>query len=324
MPCPRVVPMIATTELPDDPALPALAAIRAEGPGSVLPALGLDHSAVELVVRGYTPGSRATLDVRAGDRRVAIKVYAEDPAPEAELYQTLAASGLGGPGHPSGARVPPLLAWDRDLRVLALGWLEGLTAEDLVKNGRGERAGELGARWIRGVASLPVKLGRPVGATYILAKAGKWVATLSAADPVLGAAAQALAETLALIQPDESGGGTHLVHGTLYGRHVFDLGDGPGVIDWHRFGHGPLELDAGVFLATVSRLGLRDRAWAEAAARAEQAFLDGTGDLLNERALAWHRAAASLHLARRSLKRRPVSEARAVLSDAGRIARGAE
>ncbi len=45
------------------------------------------------------------------------------------------------------------------------------------------------------------------------------------------------------------------------------------------------------------RLGLRDPAAAPEAARAEQAFLAGTAGLLDERALAWHRAAALLRLA---------------------------
>ena len=77
--------MKATTELPDDPALPALAAIRALGPAVAIPALGLDDRPVELRLRGYTPASRATFEVRAGDRHFALKLYAEDPEPEAEI-----------------------------------------------------------------------------------------------------------------------------------------------------------------------------------------------------------------------------------------------
>src|SRR2546422_1824195 len=45
-------------------------------------------------------------------------------------------------------------------------------------------------------------------------------------------------------------------HGTFYARHVLDQGDRVGVIDWERFGRGPLELDAGMFLATTWRYGL--------------------------------------------------------------------
>src|SRR5205807_10348438 len=82
-------------------------------------------------------------------------------------------------------------------------------------------------------------------------------------------------------------------------RHILDLGDGPGVIDWHRFGQGPVELDAGMFLATLSRLRLLHQAHAGEATLAEQAFLEGTRGMLDERALAWHRAAALLQLTER-------------------------
>ncbi len=123
--------MKATTELPDDAALPALAAIRAWGLAVAIPALGLDDRPVELTLRGYTPGSRATFEVRAGGRHFALKLYDEDPEPEAELYEALAAAGLASEGP---VRVPPLLARDRTLRVLAIGWLEGPTAHELIKS----------------------------------------------------------------------------------------------------------------------------------------------------------------------------------------------
>src|SRR5437667_235088 len=160
----------ATTELPDDPALPALAAIRALGLAAAIPGLGLDDRPVELTLRGYTPGSRATLEVRAGDRHFALKLYAEDPAPEAELYEALAAVGLVGAGP---VRVPPLLARDRTLQVLAIGWLEGPTAQELLKGRRGERAGELAACWLRCAAALPVNVGLPLGAAHMVYNAGK-------------------------------------------------------------------------------------------------------------------------------------------------------
>ena len=157
------------TALPEDAALPGLVAIRAAGLARALPSLGLDDDPVELLLRAYTPGRRATVEARAGDRRLAVTAYAEDPAPQAALYEALAA-GLGR-GEDSGVRVPPLLAWDRDLRLLVTGWLEGPTAEELVKSGRGGRAGELAARWLKRAASLPVKLGSPLGAARVLRRA---------------------------------------------------------------------------------------------------------------------------------------------------------
>jgi aminoglycoside phosphotransferase (APT) family kinase protein len=315
--------MKTTPTLPDDPALPALAAIRTEGLAKLCPSLGLAGRPVELLLCGYSPGLRATLEARAGDRRVAVKVYAKDPAPEAELYETLAAAGLASN---SGARVPPLLAWERGLRVLVIGWLEGPTAHELVKGRQGARAGELAASWLRRAASLRLCLGPPFGAVQMLENAEARVTALSAADATLGISARKLAGRLAGSLPKEHT--PSLVHGTLYARHVLDLGDGPGVIDWQRFGQGPLELDAGMFLATIARVGLDHEELAGEAARAEEAFLAGTRSLLDERALGWYRATALLRLATRRARHperhRPgrwLKQAQALLSEATRLAK---
>jgi aminoglycoside phosphotransferase (APT) family kinase protein len=286
--------MKPTDELPDDPALPGLRTIREMGLASALPDLALDGHPAQLLLCGYSPGVHATLEVRTDDHHVAVKAYAEDqdPAREAALYSALADVGLAGD---SGPRVPRLLASDRDLRLLVLSWLEGPTVHQLVKDGQGERAGELVARWLRCVASLSMTLGSPRGAAWRMEQAGRWLAALSAADPDLRAASVALAGRLAQTQPEE--GAPHLVHGSLYDRHVLDVGDGPGVIDWGAFGQGPLELDAGIFLATISRIAIRYEALARDAERAKEAFMAGTLGLLDERALAWHEAMTLLRLA---------------------------
>src|SRR5436853_146583 len=230
-----------TAALPHDPRLPGLVATRCSGLARAIPALGLpqEGGGVELVLCGYHPGARATLDARVGQRRFAVKTFADDPAPEAALYQALGAAGLAGD---SGARVPPLLAWDHDLRVLVIGWLEGPTTHELVKQGQGRRAGELAAQWVQRTVSLPV------------------------------------------------------------------------------------ELDAGMFLATLSRLRLLHQAHAGEATLAEQAFLEGTRGMLDERALAWHRAAALLQLT----ERLPIAgrgdwraRAHALLAEAMRLAKHA-
>ena len=315
--------MRPTADLPDDPRLPGLMAIRDSGLARAIPALGLEQGGggggVELVLCGYHPGARATLDARVGQRRFAVKTFADDPAPEAALYQALGAAGLAGD---SGARVPPLLAWDHDLRVLVIGWLEGPTAHDLVKQGQGRHAGELAAQWARRTASLPVKLGLPFGAAGMMHETRAWIGTLGTADLSVGAAARALAEALARTEPRDDGV-VGLVHGTLYARHILDVGDGPGVIDWHRFGQGPVELDAGMFLATLSRLRLLHPAHAGEALLAEQAFLEGTRGLLDERALAWHRAAALLQLTERlptAARGDWRARAHALLGEAARLA----
>jgi len=306
--------MKLTADLPNDPTLPGLVAIRTAGLARAMPALDLSDGPIELLLCGYTAGSRATLDVRVGDRHFAVKAYADDPAPEAVLYQAFAAALAGA----TGIAVPRLLAWERDLRLLAISWLDGMPANELVKVGHGRRAGELAATWLWRVASLPVKLGPSVGPGDLLYEVGRSVTLLAAAEHTLGRAAKAVGVALKGSQPKN--GYPRLVHGTLYARHILDLGDGPGVIDWQRFGQGPIEIDAGMFLATLSRLGLRHDGHASEAAHAEEAFLAGTRGLVDDRTLAWYRAAALVHLAARMLKRQPPAEAQAVLEEAARWA----
>src|SRR5438874_7516201 len=340
----RHPPVRASSEFPDDPALPALGAIRAMGLARAIPSLGLPDDPVELILRAYKPGARATFEARVGSRRFAVKAYASGASSEAALYDALHAAGLAGQ---SGARVPPLLAFERDLHVMVIGWLEGPTASALVKRGGGRRAGGLAASWVRRVISLPVTLGPPRGATDVLSRIPTWAANLRAADPVLGAAAGVVAGLLALTEPKprsrpvpsrlgalvdavrDRGRGwlaglrasdpamrfaatalppapartqaresaPVLVHGTLYARHVIDLGDGPGVIDWQQFGQGPIEFDAGTFLATIWRIGQKDAGLSPEAARTEEACLAGTAGQLNPSAVAWYRAAMLLRLA---------------------------
>jgi len=340
----------ARTEIPEDPALPGLAAIRAVGLARAIPVLGLADDPVELVLRGYTPGERATFEAHVGSRRLAVKAYASDPASEAALYGALHTAGIAGP---SGVRVPPLLAWERGLRVLVIGWLDGPTANELVKRGEGKRAGELAALWVQRAAGLQVTLGPTLGAPAFLGRARRWATDMSRADPALGGAATVVTGMLALTAPRRRqrrraglGGVVEglwerarawaadlrpadpalrfvaaalpprptraravestpsLVHGTLYARHVVDLGDGPGVIDWQRFGQGPQELDAGTFLATIWRIGLKDEGLASEARLAEETFVARTAGLLNGCAVAWYRAAVLLRLACKCVRRR--------------------
>lgn len=306
--------------IPEDAALPALATLRSVGL-AVIPNLGLNggKAGVELVLRGYSPANRATFEARLPNRsgwRVALKAYATDPAPEAELYRALGDAVRASGWH---ARVPRLLGWEPELKLLVIEWLEGPTANELAKDGQPWRAGELAAQWLRVAASLPVRLGPPVGAATVMEEMGQFVAMLDDGEAGLGAVGRALTETLAQNTPTEPT--PHLVHRTLYTRHLIDTGpdSGPGVIDWQRFGQGPLELDAGTFLATVSRPALLREKRARAASEVEAAFLAGTSGLLDERAVAWHRAAALLRLAGRMLRRRPPAKAQRLLTEAARL-----
>jgi len=74
------------------------------------------------------------------------------------------------------------------------------------------------------------------------------------------------------------------------------------VIDWQQFGQGPFEVDAGMFLATISRAALRHQEVADEATRATEAFLEGTRGLVDPNTLEWYWAAALLHLAASGLK----------------------
>ena len=316
--------MKPTREIPHDPALPGLEAIRAHGLEAVLPGLGLSGP-VDLLLRGYTPGKRATLEARSGSRHVAVKCCAGSGAagPEVRLYEELAARGLAAPvGASAGqaVRVPALLAWNDSLSVMATGWLDGPSLNELVKAGRGQRAGELAACWFRRVASLSWTDGESYGPEHLLRKAPGWAATLAARDAVLGSQACDVARAL---------GGTappavipHLVHGTLYARHIVDLGDGPGLIDWDAFGHGPLEFDAGTWLATVYRIQLSNPGTSGSVARAERAFRAGTIGVLDGCALSWYRAAALLTVAHRleiRAKGNWKARALALLTEAARL-----
>ena len=157
----------------------------------------------------------------------------------------------------------------------------------------------------------------------MLYQAGVSAGVLGASDRLLGADAKEATKKLIRRQPAEKS--RQLVHGTLYARHILDLGDGPGVIDWQQFGQGPVEVDAGMFLATISRLAFRHPDVADEAARAEETFMARTRGLVDVRIVNWYRAAGLLHLAGSGLKtglRRsvPTPEAHALVAEASRRA----
>src|SRR5437870_11566131 len=134
--------MESTGRLPDDPALPALEAIRIKGLPRAIPELELDNDPVELRLCNYVAGSRATFEARVGDRRFAVKAYSEDPAPEAQLYRRLSRMGLAGD---FGARVPKLITTSREVMVLVLSWLDGRPFSHLVRRVLGDGSGQLAA-----------------------------------------------------------------------------------------------------------------------------------------------------------------------------------
>jgi len=305
--------------LPDDPALPGLRAIRTIGLADALPELKLGDVGFAFRLCNHVEGSRATFEVRAEGRRFAIKLYSESPTPEVQLYRRFHRIGFAGD---SGTRAPRLMAFNPDLQLLAISWLDGKPLNTLIREGRGDRAGQLAASCFGQVSRLRVKLGPPCGSGRMLYNAGMAVVGLASADPGLGAAAKAVARTLVRRPPRE--GRRQLVHGTLYARHLLDLGDGCGVIDWQQFGQGPAEADVGMFLASLTRIRLKHESLAEEVGRAEEALLSGTDTLVDERTLDWYWAAGLLHMAASGLKggRERVArpEARGMIREAARHA----
>ena len=312
--------MKPTAVLPEDAAIPGLVAIRASGLAAVLPALHLDAGRLEIVVRAYRPGRRVALEVRGAGWHFAVKAYAEDPMQEVALGEALAAAGLAGN---RGTRVPPLIAWERDLRLLVIGWLEGPTAFDLIEQGQGERAGPLAAAWLKRTEKLVLQVGKRRGAEKELRRSPRWIAALAAADPRLGSAAAALGEVLVRTQPREDV--LRLVHGTFHDLNIIDLGDGTGVIDWERCGLGPPELDAGMFLACLTWRGGHEE-WREEVVRAQQAFEARIAGRMDPRAVTWHEAAALLCRASRQVRRphrNAKARAQAMVDAATRLATAA-
>jgi hypothetical protein len=305
--------------LPDDPAIPALGAVASRGIAAVLTGLGVrDASGDDVVLLKYHASSRCTFGATTAGGGVAVKAYASDPTPVVDVLRRLADQGIAGGTPPT---VAPLVAWDPQLRLVVTRWFDAPCALDLVAAGAGARAGELAAAWLRRAAQLPATGGQRYSTEDALRYGRGRAHILTRLDADLGAAARPVADALADRPPADRP--LRAIHGSLYATHVFDLGTGPGVIDWDRFRLGPLEVDAGMFEATVTRASL-EPALAGQAAAARAAFRGGIKDLVDARALAWHRAVALLRLARRVAGRREGTwrrDAAALIAEAARASR---
>ena len=78
-------------------------------------------------------------------------------------------------------------------------------------------------------------------------------------------------------------------------RHVIELADGPGVVDLDGVGHGPIELDGGMMLAALTRVGVGSRIHDQAIA-ARDAFRAAIADAIDPDALDWFHAAQLVKL----------------------------
>lgn len=260
---------------------------------------------VSWTVLKHHPGSRCTLLAEGAGRRVIVKAYAEDPSHIVALMDGLSAAGLASGRAPT---VPPVLGADLDLYVLVSVCFDEPQCRDLIALGApggALRAGALAAEWLRTVteAEAEVKLGPWYGATELLREAEGWVERLRRADRGLAEHGESVRLELAA-RPHE-GSLPGLRHGSFSASHVFDLGSGPGVVDWDGFRQGPVEFDAGRFLAGLSSMAAGRRHLAEEAAAAGRAFTAALGELVEAEALTWYRAGTLLRLGYYASVRRP-------------------
>jgi aminoglycoside phosphotransferase (APT) family kinase protein len=153
------------------------------------------------------------------------------------------------------------------------------------------------------MAGTAIMLGDPYGSRELLADAAGWAGRLGRGSPDLGRVADVLVAALEAMIPPASR--PVLVHGSYSHSHVFDLGTGPGVVDWDGFRQGAIELDAGRFLAGLSSLAAGRRRLRDEAGRAGTAFATEVAPLVDPGLLTWYRAAALLRLAYYASVRRP-------------------
>jgi hypothetical protein len=283
--------------LPTDADIPAL---RPGGLEAAMQAAGLDGAVVELELLKYHPRSRCTFRLVAAGRELAFKAYADDPEPLAALLDRLGARGLASGKPPTAA---PLVAFDPELRVVVTGWLEGPTTKALIAAGAGVRAGELAAAWLHETAVLELDVGAHYGPAELLADTVQRVELLTASDPALGALASAALGALAAEPPSDERTGVR--HPSFKPSSILDLGAGPGLIDWDGFTQGAPEHEAGMYLASLTRMAAGRRASAGETDAAARAFRSAVADLLDETAMDWYEAAALVKLAARLSRRRP-------------------
>jgi aminoglycoside phosphotransferase (APT) family kinase protein len=285
--------------LPHDPHIPVLDAIRTRGIGAVLALAGVSAYVTAITVLKHH-ASRCTLLLNGGDERFVLKAWDVDPAPLVELHELLDEHGLASGSAPT---VAPMLGYDRNLAFVVQAWLNGRSAHELLADGAGARAGELGAAWLRAVWESGIAAGPRRGPREVLDELDANATALGRQEPALVPAVSAVMELLERVTPP---GATRpvLQHGTFRTDQLIDIGDGPGVLDWDSFGRGALEHDAGTFLAWLSYSGTaRSGAQATQAAVAARTFATGL-DGVDDDALAWYRAAALVKFAGHSLRRR--------------------
>lgn len=281
-----------------------------DGIAAVLARAGLADGRVTETFKHHV-GSRCTIGVDAGGARYVAKLFAE-PATAAELlavHAGLEEAGLASGRPPTTARVR---GCDLVLGVVVTEWFAAPPATTLVECGQADRAGALAAQWLAAAASPGVTLGAPYGPLDALVDVDRYARTIAGAGGDLGARAGAVAAVLATRPP--SPGRLDLRHGGFYLSHLFDLGAGPGIIDWDTYRQAPIEADAGMLCAMASRWAVHRPEHAASARHAVTVFLRDTERLIDGARLAWYRAASLLKFASYLVRRRPPDWERDVAS----------
>src|SRR4051812_42279382 len=115
---------VGPSGLPADAQIPALAAAARRGVAAVLGDLGVETSG-EVALLKYHAGERCAFFAPTAAGGVAVKAYADDPAPVVDQVSALARHGLASGSPPT---VAPLVAWDRGLRLVVTDWFAAPSA----------------------------------------------------------------------------------------------------------------------------------------------------------------------------------------------------
>jgi hypothetical protein len=254
----------AVWAVPDDPALPGLAA--AADPRLVARRLRMQSDEVSVEMLRYRPRRRAVLRyrVRPGGRVVLAKVFS--PARGRRLLAIAAALADGREADRTGLRLG-LPAGRLAPGALVLPFLEGTSLRDLLLTGAPlpppERLAalpdDLHRRCLPAVGgpALPVESGdRPAGRRRFCPVTALSAARLAARLlPDEGCAAARLAEAVVGWSEVSEPADDWIVHGDLYENQVLVDGDTVGLIDLDDLGPGDPLLDAANFSAHLLLLG---------------------------------------------------------------------
>lgn len=291
--------------LPDDESIPALVAMRQHGPERVLIACDIDEPLIRLRVLRYHAGKRCTVEVQTDRRRFILKAFRRPQPQQVAILESLVqSSGM----RPRGPGTPILLGHSSTYACLAIAWMEGVYATDLLAQGLGARVGDLAAAWLSLAARFDVgPLASPLAnyeAPHMLEALGRWIDRVAATDSTLGHRASACVEHLSQSSPKS--GPVGLLHMNLSVHHVIDLGEGPGILDWDAPSLGPLELDAGAFLVSLALQAEGASECATQVGHAERSFRAGIERFVDPTALEWFRRAALVkHVKHACVRQRP-------------------